>query len=577
MQDGKTKWVFWSTRDSINNDVLSVSAVIETIIAVPLYWWFAAHFETYLPLLAAAVVAPLVLLRSEQSVALGIQWFSNFERTGWPQSEVEISGKHNKWVGWTAFVACSVLYLMGLSLLIRYIVLGTEGWPTFMWGVGIGWISLSSTSALLTLLESAETKIEKGRGVALLIVGEIIFLVLIATFSVGWAFAGGVAVGAGVFFPTVAFKLPFSLSFLLSLSFAAGIPIGILIFSVVARVLATLRYIGPGLKNLSANFFRLVLCTSPSQVPELVPGLDSRSSLFTLSHVWQNTRDKIESREGYALAAFVFASSVLMWFLPAWFYRLTLKSTAWLWWPIAFLGSPPKLARNPHWFYAQRAETKWAKSTAPLAYLSIAAFLGAGLWQTLGQGETLENPFLSVFGYALSVNWSTSPWQLLGFAGSVLTLVVIYLSDWIFRKYVIATHTNDVDLREEAKRQMRAVEHLSRLRTIMFLAYCAIVGLHASLVLNGRACWVVPAPSIQRWSEWLYREYAPILRCPKPDPSLNLEGLNYNTQLLSFTFYTSRCTLLPISLNFRLIAAMPSSMAPLTDIPTLAGSFSVAA
>ena len=51
----------------------------------------------------------------------------------------------------------------------------------------------------------------------------------------------------------------------------------------------------------------------------------------------------------------------------------------------------------------------------------------------------------------------------------------------------------------------------------------------------------------------------------------------HNTRLLSFTFSASRYTLLPISLNLALIAAMPSSMVPDTDIPTLAGSFSVAA
>jgi hypothetical protein len=51
----------------------------------------------------------------------------------------------------------------------------------------------------------------------------------------------------------------------------------------------------------------------------------------------------------------------------------------------------------------------------------------------------------------------------------------------------------------------------------------------------------------------------------------------HNTRLLSFTFSASRYTLLPISLNFWLIAAIPSSMVPCIDIPTLCGSFSVAA
>jgi hypothetical protein len=51
----------------------------------------------------------------------------------------------------------------------------------------------------------------------------------------------------------------------------------------------------------------------------------------------------------------------------------------------------------------------------------------------------------------------------------------------------------------------------------------------------------------------------------------------HNTRLLSFTFSASKYTLDPISLNLALIVAMPSSMVPDTDIPTPAGSFSVAA
>jgi TIR domain len=51
----------------------------------------------------------------------------------------------------------------------------------------------------------------------------------------------------------------------------------------------------------------------------------------------------------------------------------------------------------------------------------------------------------------------------------------------------------------------------------------------------------------------------------------------HNTRLLSFTFSASRYTCPPISLNFCDICAMPSSITPDTDIPTEAGSFSVAA
>src|SRR4051812_5517389 len=67
-------WCFWSTTESIQNDVPSLTAIIETLIAVPLYWWIALQVGMLPSLLIAAATAPLVLLRSEESVALGLKW-----------------------------------------------------------------------------------------------------------------------------------------------------------------------------------------------------------------------------------------------------------------------------------------------------------------------------------------------------------------------------------------------------------------------------------------------------------------------------------------------------------------------
>src|SRR3954447_25874617 len=73
-------WCFWSTTESIQNDVPSITAIIETVIAVPLYWWVALQVGMLPRLLIGAVIAPLVLLRSDRSVALGVRWFLAFEK-----------------------------------------------------------------------------------------------------------------------------------------------------------------------------------------------------------------------------------------------------------------------------------------------------------------------------------------------------------------------------------------------------------------------------------------------------------------------------------------------------------------
>ena len=63
--------VWWSSRESIEAEKISLLAVAEVIFSVAAYWWIAWYFDTYAHLLVSVLVAPLVLLRSDESVALG--------------------------------------------------------------------------------------------------------------------------------------------------------------------------------------------------------------------------------------------------------------------------------------------------------------------------------------------------------------------------------------------------------------------------------------------------------------------------------------------------------------------------
>src|SRR5262249_33755797 len=111
--------------------------------------------------------------------------------------------------------------------------------------------------------------------------------------------------------------------------------------------------------------------------------------------------------------------AILCWFLPGWLYRVTLKSTAWLWWPLAFLSGPSKLAKNPDWFHAQTKETDLARLLRRVSYCSLFVFVGASIWRTLEEGRVPDNVFLNVVGYAFSIDWRSTPWQLLGVAGAL--------------------------------------------------------------------------------------------------------------------------------------------------------------
>ena len=66
-------------------------AIAETVFAVALYWGIAVVFDTHLHLVTSLFVAPLLLFRSERSIAAGVAWFwrdrfdiENYE--SWPRA-----------------------------------------------------------------------------------------------------------------------------------------------------------------------------------------------------------------------------------------------------------------------------------------------------------------------------------------------------------------------------------------------------------------------------------------------------------------------------------------------------------
>src|SRR5262245_43495534 len=74
--------VWWSTNESLAAGQLSILAVIETILAVLVYWTVAVLFNTTLPLLISICITPLLLLRSDKSVSLGLKWFHEYVDRG---------------------------------------------------------------------------------------------------------------------------------------------------------------------------------------------------------------------------------------------------------------------------------------------------------------------------------------------------------------------------------------------------------------------------------------------------------------------------------------------------------------
>ena len=64
-----------SNKESVARGEVSILAIVETLCAIALVFWLSSHFNTLRWLAIAMCVSPLLLLRTEESTRLGIEWF----------------------------------------------------------------------------------------------------------------------------------------------------------------------------------------------------------------------------------------------------------------------------------------------------------------------------------------------------------------------------------------------------------------------------------------------------------------------------------------------------------------------
>lgn len=468
----KQPWFVWlSDRNSFNADIPSVTGIFETIIVVAAYWYAAFYWGTYWPLFVGAAVMPLVLLRSDASVAMGLKLFERWEKAGnsvpedWRQWPVRV------WL----VLAISVLVATGTSywladLLADRFLTGLHGWQAFTVGMAIGYVSFAIAVAVAVAGALAVAGAGAGAGVKL-------FIVLALPFLVPWL---------------------------------TGLSLGVSIVVLAIRLLSTFAHLWSGLKSLPRNFRRIVLCASPWQEPELLPGLPDGHQ-FRFPSLVKLIKD--DDQDPFLLTLFPLIA--LIWFLPAWFYRISIKSTAWLWWPLAFLGKPAQFDRHPKRLQETLVTSLHGRITIFLSLFTLASFIAFNVFpQIVETGGA--NPLLHVAGYMFLVDWSQIwPWQWLSLIVAALSVTIIFWLDMARRRHRWANE--DKALGKEgwgirlawAEFEIKMIERLARLRTLCVIGFIALVGSQAFLYFNSQGCWVMPPPHVQAAAHYLYGDRAP--------------------------------------------------------------------
>jgi hypothetical protein len=136
-------FVLFSIEASVRALRHSVFAWAETAAAVAIYWWIALHFDTQRHLWISICVAPLLLLRSKDSIALGVRRFTAYAERNDPfenMTGAELPYMFRFWaiIGLSALASGSIFYWVA-----RYWFIDYYRWPLFgPLSALIGWISL---------------------------------------------------------------------------------------------------------------------------------------------------------------------------------------------------------------------------------------------------------------------------------------------------------------------------------------------------------------------------------------------------------------------------------------------------
>jgi hypothetical protein len=488
--------VLFSTAASVEAGVFSLSAAIEVILAITIYWTIAIYLETQAHLWASVIIAPLLLLRSDTSVALALRWFEQYVHTGFGGSAATAIRDFQVW---SATAVAAIIVPLATILLAQLMLQGPVSWITPASAFIVAYLAAQVGTAIvlgiaanqfpalcewrwLTLAMAAAAVLSVTTGVALAGIKTLPAVLVIVSIS-GLAIAGvqGAPIATAVINRsrlsaeaetrgvTVALGLVRQAPHLLAI-FAPGAFVGAWVRSLAIRFAATARHPLHGLRALPDNWWKAVFVVDFRHPPELIPGYN-RSDLLQPSFLLSEARNAEKFLVRYV---YILAFTVL--FAPAYLYRLTIKSTCWAYLPLVYFMRPLRFADNPTTVLDRilMDPKEWAR------WMVLAATimgLIAGNFDVAKQ--LLYLPVLSPleFMFVIEVT-NVKTWQWFLLAEGVITVVVMLRAKALkssLRYKLIAGPEAEIDWRRPASH----IEYLIRVRNIVTWIGIVPIILHA--------------------------------------------------------------------------------------------------
>ena len=362
----KIKYVLFSTQESREKKIPSVLAIAETILMVTLTWGIAYYYNTYLHIYIAITIAPFLLLKTPESTKKAINIFltKEFLNPG-INKQMNFNISTRNFIFDINFLSILIViaifsfifaYILSINLLIDInnwkhiiyistiaiyqfrillIILHVISIIPILIAIQVG-ITASALGAFLSNLHMLSTININGLSLTIIVIGSILStLILAVAFSLE-------LFGLKKILST---KINIYNFILLFLSLPIGYTIGFiyLIKSILIKVSITIYYFlaNPlkAIQNIPKNYYEQTLINDIFNTPELLPDIHKKNNYFQLSGFLFNTRSKgkFQNLTSTAIA--------IIWSL-GYIYRFSIKSTAWLFFPLAYLANLEALQNN---------------------------------------------------------------------------------------------------------------------------------------------------------------------------------------------------------------------------------------
>ncbi|MGD9540966.1 hypothetical protein [Methylocystis sp.] len=493
-------WSLQSDEESVARGQNNFWAMLETVLAIVGFWYVALTYETFLLLYTSLFIAPLLFLRSEESVRQGVRWFNNGifpsklpEDPGARADARKVLERRWAWIG--AGIGIIVALAAGYTA-AKLFLAGHDGWAAFWRGAVflLAMTNLAGAVAIAVLVAGEGERAVGGTGM-----GARAVAVAAAAAAAGAVAGAAAAAGAGA---AAAARAESALIIV-----GAGFFTGFWLMTLLIRFAATARFLFAGYRQAPANIERLALRMAPLQMPELLPGLppDHDMQLPRLaSSFFSDVTTGADTDKAFAAVGLIFLPLM---FFPGWAYRVILKSTLWFWWILFIVGGAPKIEYGIEGLRADAYRKALSWVFLALAIYGVAGFIVGAEMKAIIENHRGDAPLISSAALLFLVDWSKVPaFQWVALAASALTLGV-----------ALWTHALVIDRDEVPGRAEKVAKALPRLgylvkwKSGVGMASIALTMLCFALYANAQHGLAPVSTWAADWLRWLYGDTAQAL------------------------------------------------------------------